>query len=37
MVIFFFLIGLEIKRELIAGELNDLKRRRCLCLQPLAG
>jgi NhaA family Na+:H+ antiporter len=26
MVIFFFLIGLEIKRELIAGELNDFKK-----------
>jgi len=26
MVIFFFLIGLEIKRELVAGELNDFKK-----------
>jgi len=26
MVIFFFVIGLEIKRELVAGELNDFKK-----------
>ena len=29
MAIFFFLVGLEIKRELVEGELSTSSRRRC--------
>ena len=30
MTVFFFVVGLEIKRELVAGELRDSKKLRCL-------
>ncbi len=37
MVIFFFLIGLEIKRELVLGELRDLRRAALPCFAALGG
>jgi NhaA family Na+:H+ antiporter len=37
MVIFFFLLGLEIKREVIAGELAQAKNRRMLIICALGG
>ncbi|TKB47437.1 Na+/H+ antiporter NhaA [Thalassotalea mangrovi] len=37
MVIFFFMLGLEIKRELIAGDLADSQSRRMLVLCALGG
>ncbi len=37
MVIFFFVVGLEIKRELVVGELNDLRRAALPALAALGG
>lgn len=37
MVIFFFVVGLEIKRELVVGELNDLKRATLPAVAALGG
>jgi NhaA family Na+:H+ antiporter len=37
MVIFFFVVGLEIKRELVVGELNDLKRAALPAVAALGG
>lgn len=37
MAVFFFVVGLEIKREVLAGELADTRRRRLPVLAALAG
>lgn len=37
MAVFFFIVGLEIKREVLAGELSDSRRRRLPVLAALAG
>ena len=37
MAIFFFVVGLEIKRELVEGELRDPGAQRCLQSRPSAG
>ncbi len=37
MVVFFFLVGLEIKREIVAGELRDPGRRPCQLWRPSGG
>ncbi|MEO6093918.1 MAG: Na+/H+ antiporter NhaA [Novosphingobium sp.] len=37
MALFFFVVGLEIKREIIAGELSDARRRRLPVFAAIAG
>lgn len=37
MAVFFFVVGLEIKREVLAGELSDARRRRLPVLAAVAG
>lgn len=37
MAVFFFVVGLEIKREILAGELSDPRRRRLPVLAAVAG
>ncbi len=37
MAIFFFVVGLEVKREIIAGNLSDAKKRRLPVLAAIAG
>lgn len=37
MAVFFFVVGLEIKREILAGELSDPRRRRLPVLAAIAG
>jgi len=37
MVLFFFVVGLEIKRELVEGELRDRAGRPCPCGRPWVG
>ncbi len=37
MTVFFFVVGLEIKRELVVGELNDLKRAALPAIAALGG
>ena len=36
MALFFFVVGLEIKRELVAGELRSARTRPCPCWPPWA-